>query len=69
MRALTEFYEELLSLVYSLTCEGVSARMWNVFPLLYQLFKNDGFDYFTGFYSMKSDPRFSNTFPKYKNMW
>ena len=43
-----EFYEELLSLIYSLTCEGVSLRMWNVFPLMYQLFKNDGFDYFTG---------------------
>ena len=45
---ITEFYEELLSLIYSLTCENVSLRMWNVFPLMYQLFKNDGFDYFTG---------------------
>lgn len=42
-----EFYEELLSLIYSLTCQGISENMWNVFPMLYQLFKNDGFDYFT----------------------
>jgi len=44
---LIEFYEELLSLVYSLTCTVISERMWRVFPMLYELFLNDNTDYFT----------------------
>ncbi|KAK2154166.1 hypothetical protein LSH36_275g06021 [Paralvinella palmiformis] len=44
---LMEFYDESLTLIYSLTSKFVSERMWNVFPLLYDIFKNDGFDYFT----------------------
>ena len=47
---LAEFYDELLALVYSLTSKFISERMWNVFPLLYDMFKNDGADYFTGKY-------------------
>ena len=43
-----EFYEEILSLVYSLTCQSISGTMWEVFATIHQLFKNDGFDYFTG---------------------
>jgi len=44
---LMDYFEEMLSLVYSLTCEQVSARMWSVFPTLYNLFENDNIDYFT----------------------
>ena len=44
----TEFYEEMLSLVYSLTLTTISERMWAAFPLLYQLFTNDNLDYFPG---------------------
>ena len=46
--AVAEFYEELLSLVGSLTSEAVSAPMWTVLPMVYDMFRNDGFDYFTG---------------------
>ncbi|MCL4127370.1 UNVERIFIED_CONTAM: hypothetical protein GTU68_054243 [Idotea baltica] len=42
-----EFYEEALSLVYSLTSSRVSADLWQCFEMLYTVFKSDGFDYFT----------------------
>lgn len=42
-----EFYEEILSLICSLTTTHISDRMWNVFPMLQNMFENDGFDYFT----------------------
>lgn len=43
-----DFYEEVLSLIYSLTSGQVSNHMWEVFPMIYQMFKKDGIDYFTG---------------------
>lgn len=44
----TEFYEEILSLAHSLTCQQVSPQMWQLLPLVYEVFQQDGFDYFTG---------------------
>jgi len=46
-RNLIEYYEELLSLIYSLTCTVISERMWQVFPMLYELFNHDNTEYFT----------------------
>ena len=43
-----EFYEEMLCLVHGLTSTAISPKMWEVYPLLEQMFKADGFDYFTG---------------------
>lgn len=45
---LLEFYEEILSLAHSLTCQQVSPQMWQLLPLVYEVFQQDGFDYFTG---------------------
>lgn len=43
-----EFYEEILSLAHSLTCQQVSPQMWQLLPLVFEVFQQDGFDYFTG---------------------
>lgn len=43
-----EFYEEVLSLVYSLTSAIVSPNMWTIFEMMYQVLQKDGIDYFTG---------------------
>lgn len=45
---ISEFYEEILSLAHSLTCQQVSPQMWQLLPLVYEVFQQDGFDYFTG---------------------
>uniref|UniRef100_A0AAQ4QTP5 Importin N-terminal domain-containing protein n=1 Tax=Gasterosteus aculeatus aculeatus TaxID=481459 RepID=A0AAQ4QTP5_GASAC len=42
-----QFYEEILSLAHSLTCQQVSPQMWQLLPLVYEVFQQDGFDYFT----------------------
>uniref|UniRef100_A0A8D3E5M7 Importin 7 n=1 Tax=Scophthalmus maximus TaxID=52904 RepID=A0A8D3E5M7_SCOMX len=42
-----KFYEEILSLAHSLTCQQVSPQMWQLLPLVYEVFQQDGFDYFT----------------------
>ncbi|KAL7992168.1 hypothetical protein Chor_016424 [Crotalus horridus] len=42
-----EFYEEIFSLAHSLTCQQVSAQMWQLLPLVFDVFQQDGFDYFT----------------------
>merc|ERR1719376_1811021 len=42
-----DFYEEVLSLIYSLTSSQVSHHMWEVFGMIYQMFQKDGVDYFT----------------------
>ena len=44
----TEFFEELLSLIYSLTSRQISARMWQILPHLYRLFFDDNIDLFVG---------------------
>ncbi|KAH8026403.1 hypothetical protein HPB51_020387 [Rhipicephalus microplus] len=48
-QSLLEFYEEALSLLYSLSCRGpLSADMWKAFEALYLAFQKDAFDFFTG---------------------
>ncbi|XP_032203431.1 importin-8 isoform X2 [Mustela erminea] len=42
-----EFYEEILSLAYSLTCHGISPQMWQLLGILYEVFQQDCFEYFT----------------------
>uniref|UniRef100_A0A3B3ZZX6 Exportin-2 central domain-containing protein n=1 Tax=Periophthalmus magnuspinnatus TaxID=409849 RepID=A0A3B3ZZX6_9GOBI len=42
-----EFYEEILSLAFGLTCQNISPQMWQVLGALYQVFQHDCFDYFT----------------------
>lgn len=43
----TEFYEEVLSLIYDLTSKHITEDMWRVFELLYQVFMKSGLDHFT----------------------
>ncbi|XP_030570286.1 importin-7 [Drosophila novamexicana] len=43
---ITDFYEETFSLVYDLTSKSISAEMWQMLELIYQVFKKDGVDYF-----------------------
>jgi len=42
-----EFYEEVMSIIYSLTCTAISSHMWQVFHLIYEMFQKDGYDFFT----------------------
>ncbi|ESO95346.1 hypothetical protein LOTGIDRAFT_214997 [Lottia gigantea] len=42
-----DFYDEVLSLIYSLTSTQISHHMWEVFGMIYQMFQKDGRDYFT----------------------
>uniref|UniRef100_W5ND80 Importin 8 n=1 Tax=Lepisosteus oculatus TaxID=7918 RepID=W5ND80_LEPOC len=42
-----EFYEEILSLAFGLTCQTISPQMWNLLGVLYNVFQQDCFDYFT----------------------
>ncbi|XP_068117032.1 LOW QUALITY PROTEIN: importin-7 [Hyperolius riggenbachi] len=42
-----EFYEEIFSLAHSLTCQQVSPQMWQLLTLVFDVFQQDGFDYFT----------------------
>ncbi|KAK3603195.1 hypothetical protein CHS0354_036118, partial [Potamilus streckersoni] len=44
---IVDFYEEVLSLIYSLTSTQISQPMWQVFAMLYEMFQKDGIDYFT----------------------
>lgn len=41
-----DFYEEVLNLVYSLTCSQISQQMWEVYNLIVDMFKREGIDYF-----------------------
>lgn len=43
-----EFYEEILSLAYSLTCQMISPQMWQLLGVLYEVFQQDCFEYFAG---------------------
>lgn len=43
-----EFYEEILSLAFGLTCQTISPQMWQLLGILYEVFQQDCFDYFTG---------------------
>ncbi|XP_061617784.1 importin-8 isoform X1 [Phyllopteryx taeniolatus] len=42
-----EFYEEILSLAFGLTCQTISPQMWQLLSVLYEVFQHDCFDYFT----------------------
>ncbi|XP_030070417.1 LOW QUALITY PROTEIN: importin-8 [Microcaecilia unicolor] len=42
-----EFYEEILSLAYSLTCQMISPQMWQLLGILFEVFQQDCFEYFT----------------------
>lgn len=53
-----EFYEEILSLAHSLTCQQVSPQMWQLLPLVYEVFQQDGFDYFTGMCILVKESQF-----------
>uniref|UniRef100_A0A8C5BP93 Importin N-terminal domain-containing protein n=1 Tax=Gadus morhua TaxID=8049 RepID=A0A8C5BP93_GADMO len=44
---MAEFYEEILSLAFGLTCQSVSPQMWQLLGVLFQVFQHDCFDYFT----------------------
>lgn len=46
-QSVIEFYEESMSLIYSLSSNTISSDMWKVFELMYQTFLKDGFDFFT----------------------
>lgn len=46
-KEIMDFYEEMLSLVYSLTSSHVSVHLWQVFQMLHTMFQKDGIDYFT----------------------
>lgn len=42
----TEFFEEMLTLVYNLTEPQITQNMWGVLPLLYEVFQRDNVEYF-----------------------
>jgi hypothetical protein len=42
-----DLYEEATTLVCTMTSLNVSQEMWQVFQLMYEVFRKDGFDYFT----------------------
>ncbi|XP_030575917.1 importin-8 isoform X4 [Archocentrus centrarchus] len=44
---MAEFYEEILSLAFGLTCQTISSQMWQLLGVLYEVFQHDCFDYFT----------------------
>ena len=54
---ISEFYEQLLSLVFSLTSTQISPKMWQVFVMVKEIFDTDGFDYFTGLFHEKGAVR------------
>uniref|UniRef100_A0AAQ5Y953 Importin N-terminal domain-containing protein n=1 Tax=Amphiprion ocellaris TaxID=80972 RepID=A0AAQ5Y953_AMPOC len=45
--SIAEFYEEILSLAFGLTCQTISPQMWQLLGILYEVFQHDCFDYFT----------------------
>ncbi|XP_015259779.1 PREDICTED: importin-8-like [Cyprinodon variegatus] len=47
-KPIIEFYEEILSLAFGLTCQTISPQMWQLLGVLYDVFQHDCFDYFTG---------------------
>ena len=42
-----DFYEELFSLVCTLTAKQISDNMWSILYLIYDIFQNDAVDFFT----------------------
>uniref|UniRef100_A0A8C9TCB4 Importin 8 n=1 Tax=Scleropages formosus TaxID=113540 RepID=A0A8C9TCB4_SCLFO len=46
-KPIIEFYEEILSLAFGLTCQAISPQMWQLLGVLYDVFQHDCFEYFT----------------------
>ncbi|KAI1882050.1 hypothetical protein AGOR_G00246700 [Albula goreensis] len=46
-KPIIEFYEEILSLAFGLTCQTISPQMWQLLGVLYDVFQHYCFDYFT----------------------
>ncbi|XP_031438551.1 importin-8 isoform X1 [Clupea harengus] len=46
-KPIIEFYEEILSLAFGLTCQTISPQMWQLLGVLFNVFQHDCFDYFT----------------------
>lgn len=46
-RDMLELYEEAMTLLTTLSLNVVSENMWKMLPLLYNIFKKEGVDYFT----------------------
>ncbi|XP_057712393.1 importin-8 [Corythoichthys intestinalis] len=46
-KSIIEFYEEIFSLAFGLTCQTISPQMWQLLSVLYEVFQHDCFDYFT----------------------
>ncbi|CAG2170636.1 unnamed protein product [Oppiella nova] len=44
---LMELYEEVFTLIGTITSSTISPNLWKVFEMMYQIFNKDGFDYFT----------------------
>lgn len=42
-----DFYEELFTLICTLTSKQISDQMWSMLYLVYEIFQNDAADYFT----------------------
>uniref|UniRef100_A0A6Q2YW56 Importin N-terminal domain-containing protein n=1 Tax=Esox lucius TaxID=8010 RepID=A0A6Q2YW56_ESOLU len=55
-KPIIEFYEEILSLAFGLTCQTISPQMWHLLGVLYEVFQHDCFDYFTGTVRSHSTP-------------
>uniref|UniRef100_A0A8C7U7I5 Importin 8 n=1 Tax=Oncorhynchus mykiss TaxID=8022 RepID=A0A8C7U7I5_ONCMY len=69
-KPIIEFYEEILSLGFGLTCQTISPQMWQLLAVLYEVFQHDCFDYFTdmmpllhNYVTVDTDTLLSN--PKY----
>ncbi|XP_076152432.1 importin-8 isoform X1 [Alosa pseudoharengus] len=50
-KPIIEFYEEILSLAFGLTCQTISPQMWQLLGVLFNVFQHDCFDYFTDQYT------------------
>ncbi|KAM4035336.1 importin-8 [Anomaloglossus baeobatrachus] len=42
-----EFYEEILTLAYTLTMQTISPQMWHLLGIMYEVFERDCYEYFT----------------------
>ena len=45
---ISDFYEEVLALIFSMTCTHISPPLWQVFQMMYDTFQDDMYDYFVG---------------------
>ncbi|XP_075428877.1 importin-8-like isoform X2 [Ascaphus truei] len=59
-----EFYEEILSLAYSLTNQTISSQMWQLLGILFKVFQRDCYEYFTVLYVYRTGFRYV-----YPHLW